>query len=149
MRIWHIALIIGLAGQSVIGRAQARQAAPARNTRQLMGLSSQEAASLIAKVKNAQRRLEAGKFEPFELLAGSIASYDEARISPREIFLKVPFERVWSIERVRNDNELWQPYRLAYAPDGLGKSYWEIEVVLGIDGDIQRVSMTYKPPAPF
>lgn len=149
MRIWHIALIIGLAGQSAIGGAQARQAAPAPSTRQLTGLSPQDAVSLIAKLEEAQRNLEAGKFESFELLAGSIASYDEAKVSPRDVFLKVPFKSVWSVERVRSDNELWQPYRLAYAPDGLGKRYWEIEVVLGIDGDIQRVSMTNKPPAPF
>lgn len=100
-------------------------------------------------MEEAQRNLKAGKFESFELLAGSIASYDEAKFLPRDVFLKVPFKSVWTVERVRSDNELWQPYRLAYAPDGLGKRYWEIEVVLGIDGNIQRVAMTNKPPAPF
>ncbi len=40
-------------------------------------------------------------------------------------------------------------YSLAYSPNGLGQLYWEIEVALGFNGDIERVLMTYKPPAPF
>jgi hypothetical protein len=32
---------------------------------------------------------------------------------------------------------------------GLGQLYWDIEVVLGFDGNIERVLMIYKPPAPF
>ena len=93
--------------------------------------------------------MKAGKFESFELLAGSIASYEKSKVPPREAFLQVSFTSVWNVERVRSDNKLWQPYRLAYAPEGLGKRYWDIEVVLGISGNIERVSMTYKPPAPF
>lgn len=149
MRIWHIAFLIGLAGQSAVGEARATQAVSVATTLQLNGLSPQEATNLIAKLENAQRRLKAGKFESFELLAGSIASYEKSKVSPRDAFLQVPFKSVWNVERVRSDNELWQPYRLAYAPEGLGKRYWDIEVVLGINGNIERVSMTYKPPAPF
>lgn len=59
------------------------------------------------------------------------------------------FQKVWNIEPVRTDNPLWQPYRLAYAPNGLGQLYWDIEVVLGINGNIERLLMIYKPPAPF
>lgn len=70
-------------------------------------------------------------------------------VSPREAFLQVPFKKVWNIERGRTDNSLWQPYRLSYAPNGLGQLYWDIEVVLGFYGDIERVLMIYKPPAPF
>lgn len=149
MRIWHIAFIIGLAGQSAVGEARATQAVSAPTTLQLNGLSPQEATDLIAKLENAQRRLKAGKFESFELLAGSIASYEKSKVPPGEAFLQVSFTSVWNVERVRSDNKLWQPYRLAYAPEGLGKRYWDIEVVLGISGNIERVSMTYKPPAPF
>lgn len=149
MPIWHGAFIIGLAAQSAIGGARAQQAVSVPATRQLNGLSSQEANDLIAKLEDAQRILKAGKFQSFELLAGSIASYQKTEVSPRDAFLQVPFKSVWNVERVRSDNKLWQPYRLAYAPDGLGKLYWDIEVVLGINGDIERVSMTYKPPAPF
>ena len=82
-------------------------------------------------------------------MAGSIASYEMTKSSPRDVFPQVPFKEVWDIERVRTDNRLWQPYRLAYSPEGLGQTYWDIEVVLGFSGDIQRVLMTYKPPAPF
>ena len=149
MRTWHIAFIIGLAGQSAIGGAQTKQAVSVSSTRQLNGLSSQEATDLIAKLEDAQRHLKAGKFEYFELLAGSISSYEKTKVSPRDAFLQVPFKSVWNIEKVRSDNKLWQPYRLTYAPDGLGKLYWDIEVVLDINGNIQRVLMTYKPPAPF
>jgi len=149
MRIWDIVFIIGLVGQPSIGGAQAKQAVSVPTTRQLSGLSPQDASDLIAKLEDAQRRLKAGKFQPFELLAGSIASYDKTKVSPRDAFLQASFSSVWKVERVRSDNELWQPYRLSYAPDGLGKLYWDIEVMLGIDGNIDRVSMTYKPPAPF
>ena len=149
MRIWHVAFTIGLAGQSAIGGAQATRAVSVPVARQLRGLSSQEATDLIAKLEDAQRGLKVGEFQSFELLAGSIASYDKTKVSPRDAFLQIPFSRVWEVERVRRDNELWQPYKLAYAPDGLGKLYWDIEVVLGFEGDITRVTMTYKPPAPF
>jgi hypothetical protein len=115
----------------------------------LNGLSPHEATDLIAKLEDAQQRLEAGEFESFELLAGSIASYGKTKVSPRDAFLHVPFKSVWNIERVRSDNQLWQSYRLAYSPEGLGKRYWDIEVVLGINGDIERVSMIYKPPVRF
>jgi hypothetical protein len=148
MRIWQIAFTIGLAGQSAISETQAWRVVPVPTTRQLNGLSSQDATDLIAKLEIAQRQLRAGKFQSFELLSGSIASYDKTKVSPREAFLQVPFRSVWEVERVRTDNELWQPYRLAYAPDGLGKLYWDIEVVLGLEGQIERVSMTYKSPAP-
>ena len=67
--------------------------------------------------------------------------------SPRDVFLKTPFQKVWNLERVPNEYRL--TYLLAYSPDGPGQLYWEIEVALGSDGDVERVQMTYKPPAPF
>lgn len=148
MRIWHIALLMGLGAQSAVGEARSTQAVAVPTTRQLDGLGPQDATGLIVKLEDAQRRLKAGTFASFELLAGSVASYDETRISPRDAFLRVPFKSVWRVERLRSDNELWQPYRLAYAPEGLGHRYWDIEVVLGVNGDIERISMIYKPPAP-
>ena len=118
-------------------------------TRQLRGLSAEDATALITKLEDAQHRLKAGEFQSFELLAGSVASYDMTKSSPRDVFLKVPFREVWEIERVRTDNRLWQPYRLAYSPNGLGHTYWTIEVVLGSKGNIERILMIYRPPAPF
>lgn len=137
-------LVLGLSVQSAVGWA-----VPAPTARQLRGLGAEDATLLIAKLEEAQRRLRAGEFQPFELLAGSIASYDETNIPPRAAFLQVPFDKVWDIERVHTDNPLWQPYRLAYAPAGLGQLYWDIEAVLGVNGNIERVTMIYKPPAPF
>jgi len=149
MGILQIAFIVGLGGQSVSGGAQTTPGVPVPIERQLSGVTPREATDLIAKLEDAQRLLRAGKFQSFELLAGSIASYDKTKVSPREAFLQVPFKSVWNVERVRSDNKLAQPYRLAYAPDGLGKLYWDIEVVLDINNNIDRVSMTYRPPAPF
>jgi hypothetical protein len=148
MRIWNVAFTVALVGQSTIGGAQVKQSVSAPAIRQLDGLSSQDAADLIAKLEDAQRRLKAGEFQSFELLAGSIASYDKTKVSPRNAFLGVAFSSVWEVKRVRADNELWQPYKLAYAPDGLGKRYWDIEIMLSFEGKIERVTMT-KPPASF
>lgn len=149
MHGWSIFFLMGLSVQSASGGAQITGTAPVRATRQLSGLTAQEATALIAKLEDAQSRVRAGQFQPFELFAGSIASYDETQVTPREAFLKVPFREVWNIERVRTDNPLWQPYRLAYAPNGLGQLYWDIEVVLGHSGNIERVLIIYKNPAPF
>ncbi len=149
MSIWHALVVAGLSVQSANGWAESGSIQPISNARQLNGLSTDEAGALIAKLEDAQRRLRIGEFQRFELLAGSIASYDMINVSPREAFLQVVFEEVWIIERVRTANPLWQPYRLAYAPNGLGQLYWDIEVVLSVDDSIERVVMTYKPPAPF
>ena len=149
MRTSHVLLVASLMVHCATGRAEQPGPVPVPASQQLRGLGAEDATALIAKLEAAQRGLRAGEFQAFELLAGSIASYDATTISPREAFLQVPFEKVWAIERVRTDNRLWQPYRLAYAPDGLGQLYWDIEVVLGINGNIERVLMNYKPPAPF
>jgi hypothetical protein len=149
MRLWRLAVIAGLLVHGAAASAAPADFRPVPTTRQLRGLTSEEATTLLGKLEDAQRRLKAGEPQYFELLAGSIASYDMIKSSPRDVFLQVPFNQVWNIERVRTDNRLWQPYRLAYSPNGLGRIYWEIEVALGFNGDIQRVLMTYKPPAPF
>ena len=149
MHGWYVFLFMGLSVQSAVGGAEITATVPVPAKRQLSGLTAEEAIALLAKLEDAQRRLKAGQFQPFELLAGSIASYDETKVTPREAFLKVPFQQVWNIERVGTDNPGWQPYKLAYAPNGLGQLYWDIEVVLGFDGNIERVLMVYKPPAPF
>ena len=148
MRSWYVLLLVCLSVHPAAGWAEAR-GAPVPAARQLSGLGAEEAAALLAKLEEAQRRLKAGEFQSFQLLAGSLASYDMTKTSPRDAFLGVPFEKVWNIERVRTSNRLWQPYRLSYAPDGLGEPYWEIEAVLGSAGNIERVLMVYKPPAPF
>jgi hypothetical protein len=148
MRKWQILFAAGILAQSSLGLAQG-SSIPTPSKQQLTGLSTSEAASLIAKLEDAQRRIKTGNFENFELLSGSVASYKETNIPPRDAFLQVPFGKVWSIERKQSGNPLWQPYRLSYAPDGLGRPYWDIEVALGSNGAIERVLMLYKAPAPF
>lgn len=119
-----------------------------RAERQHIGLSRGEAAALLAKLEDAQRRLNAGEFQAFALLAGSVASYPQATQSPRTVFLEVPFQNVWNIERIKSGDRFLRTFRLAYAPQGLGKPYWDIEVVLGGNDAIERVQMFYRPPAP-
>ena len=143
----HIVIAIALSLHGATACAHTTTA-PAPATRQLRGLGAEEAAALLARAEDAQRRLRAGEFQPFELLAGAVASSEMTRVSPRDAFLEVRFDQVWDIEKRVTDNPLWQPYRLAYAPDGLGRLYWDIEIVLGINGDIERVLMVYKAPAP-
>jgi hypothetical protein len=134
---------------SAVSSAEPTPPVPVPAERQLRGLTADEAATLIAKLEDAQRQLRAGKFQAFELIVGSIASYPATEVSLRDSFLQVQFGKALVIERVHTSNRLWQPYKLAYWPRGLGQLYWDIEVVLGIYGNIERVRMVYKPPAPF
>lgn len=142
-------IFLCLALQPAIISAQRVGTVAVPPTQQLRGLNAGEASALVAKLSEAQIKLRAGEFQSFELISGSIAGYDMVKVSPRDAFLQVSFQQVWQIERVPTDNRLWQPFKLAYAPDGLGQLYWDIEVVLGASGQLERVTMIYKPPAPF
>jgi len=144
-----VLLAIGSALHPGLSPAVTSGTQPIPKARQLEGLSPEEATTLLAELEKAQRRLRTGEFQTFELLAGSVASYEATKISPRKAFLSVPFQKVWKIDRVRVDDSLWQPYRFAYAPNGLGQIYWDIEVMLNSAGEIERVTMIYKPPPPF
>ena len=150
MRIAGALLAALLTLQPSLACAEATAFVPPPARRQLLGVSAEEAEALIGKLQDAQRRLKAGDNQLFfELVAGSLASYDMTKVSAREAFLQVQFDKVWNIERVPTDNRHWQPYKLSYAPNGLGQLYWEIEAVLGFEGKIERVAMIYKPPAPL
>jgi hypothetical protein len=123
---------------------------------QVRDLSCSEAADLIDKLNQVRTDLEAGKQLYFELLSGGLASSPFTKISPREVFMKMPFEKARIIERVRTENRLWQPYKLSYAtgsrgigPMGSVEFGWDMEVVLGFTGRIERVQMVAKPPPPF
>ncbi len=122
---------------------------------QVRDLTCSEAADLIMLLKQAQAQLGSGKLMYLELLSGGFASSPMARLSPREVFTKMRFEEAEVIERVRTENRSWQPYKLSYAsgsksigPMGLVEFYWDVEVVLGFTGRIERVQLTAKPPPP-
>ncbi len=154
MPIWQIisTLPLTLAFLGVPAMAQIaapRSAAPVPAKVQLLGLNADEAMSLVAILQDAQRQPRAEKFQYFALFSGATASYGATRMSPRDAFLRLPFDRVWRIERIRHDNRALQTHRLAYAPNGLGQLYWDIEVMSGLEGRIERVVMTYKAPPPF
>jgi hypothetical protein len=142
-------LLLCLTAQPGTSSPQTSGTLPPPPAQQVRGLSTEEAEDLLAKVEEAQRRLRSGETQSFELFAGSMASHPMANVSPRDAFLGIPFQKVWNIERLPSDNRLWQPYRLFYAPNALGQPFWEIEIVLGFNGDLERVLMNYKPPAPF
>lgn len=116
---------------------------------QLRGLTAEDAAALIAKVADAQSKLKNNEQVVFELLSGAPASYPMTRTPPRDAFLGLPLAKILSVERKTSANKLWQPYRIIVLPEGPGKLLWNVEVVLGINGQIQRIAMLYRPPAPF
>ncbi len=145
-------LTLAFPGMPATAQTSAPRAAvplPVPAKMQLLGLSADEAMSLMAILQAAQQQLRAGKFQHFALFSGATASYTETRMSPRDAFLRLPFDRVWRIERLRHENRALQTHRLAYAPNGLGQLYWDIEVMSGLEGRLERVVMTYKAPAPF
>ncbi|WP_336987388.1 hypothetical protein [Altererythrobacter aquiaggeris] len=117
--------------------------------RQLEGVTAEEAASIITTLEKGQKALRAGEFQRFTLLAGSVASYEATNIPAREAFLSIPFNEVWRISRAEAETIAWQPFRLSYAPDGLGQRYWDIEVVVGSNGGLELVTLNYKVPPPF
>tara|TARA_R110000824_G_scaffold55506_6_gene152867 strand:+ start:1393 stop:1842 length:450 start_codon:yes stop_codon:yes gene_type:complete len=149
MKLGNALLLASFLAQNTSAIANSPSPIPVPVERQLIGLTVEEAESLISKLEIAQERLRAGEFQSFELLAGSVASYDQTKISPRDAFLSIPFQEVWDIRRVATDSSLRQPFRLSYAPNGLGQLYWDIEVAVGFSGHIESVKMTYKVPAPF
>ena len=116
---------------------------------QLRGLTANEAAKLTEKVADAQFKLKNDEQVVFDLLCGAPASYPMTRVAPRDAFLDLPLTKIFSIERKISDNKLWQPYRIIILPDGPGRLLWDVEVVLGINGEIERIEMLYRPPASF
>lgn len=142
-------LILSLLLQTAGGATEPVATMPVPARRQLEGLTAEQATELIAKLTVAQRRVRAGEFQPFELLAGATASSETTKRSPRDIFLEIAFDKVWQVRRDPASDRYRQVYRLAYAPDGLGKLYWDIDVAIGAEGDIERVTMIFRPPPPF
>ena len=103
MRLWRLAILAILSVHCAVASASPGDVRAVPAKRQLQGLSVKEAAALLAKLEDAQRLLKAGEFQSFELLAGSIASYDMTKSSPRDEFLRVPFQKVWEIKRVPDE----------------------------------------------
>lgn len=135
--------------QCGVGRAQETNALAVSTARQLLGVTTEKAGALVVALEDAQQRLRSGDGASFELVAGPTASHEMANVSPRDAFLRVSFEKVWRIERVPTESPHRQSYRLTYAPDGLGRLYWDIYVVLDVNGAIQLVRMLYEPPPAF
>ena len=135
-----------LLAPTALAQPAASQAAPQI---QLRGLTDDEAKVLIAKVADAQAKVKRKDPVTFELLSGAPASYPMTRVAPRDAFLRLPLAKIFSVERKATDNKLWQPYRIIVVPDGPGKLLWDVEVVLGFNGQIERIEMLYRPPAPF
>ncbi len=146
-------LIVALYSLSAVLAASAAHAegvprVPVPAERQLSGVLRDEADAIIAQLKDAQQSLQEGKFESFALRSDSLASYEQSTISPREAFLQVPFHEVWKVDRLTSTGA-GSTYRLAYAPEGLGQRYWNIEVRLGANEMLEEVTLTYIAPAPF
>jgi hypothetical protein len=150
MLFWRMILLATLCSPAgAAANAAPPTKAPAARALHLKGLTSDEAGALIESLTALQRRLRRGDKLLFELLSGAPAASPMARLSPREAFLRMPFDTAFIIERVPTDNRSWQPFKLAIAPNGPGQPIWDIEVVVEADGRVERVQMVYKAPAPF
>jgi hypothetical protein len=115
---------------------------------QLRGrLTQADADKVIAAVKDGQAKLRRGESVVFELLSGAPASYDEARITPRDVFLALSFDTPFSIENRSTGNKLWQPYR--FELKGERSLVWQVDVVLGFYDNLERVEILARPPHPF
>lgn len=63
--------------------------------------SCAEATALIEQLKDAQSKLRAGEKLTFELFSGAPALDPMTKVSPRDAFLKMPFETAFIIKRVQ------------------------------------------------
>jgi hypothetical protein len=122
---------------------------PSLSNAQAQFLSCTEAVALIEQLKDAQSKVRAGQKIYFELFSGAPALDPMTKVSPRNAFLNMPFEKAFIIRRVETGNRLWQPYKIAVRPTGPGGSIWDIEAVRGFSGEIQQVQLRYGPPPPF
>ena len=112
------------------------------------GIERAEAQALIERLAAGQRSLSDGTAY-FDLLSGAPASYSTNEISPRDAFLALDWSDVRFVKRFETGNRFQKGYRLSVMPEGLGQLFWEVTVILGAEGDLERVEMYYRPPAPF
>lgn len=148
MNRWRLSFALGLALYATTPSARSHEPAMVTTGLFLAGLTQEDAISLIARLRDAQGKLRADEFQAFELTSGSIASYEMTKISPRDAFLLLPFESAWKIERISTKKGPHPTYRLFISPQGLGQLYWRVDVSLGFSGSIERIAMSYRPPAP-
>ena len=85
----------------------------------------------------------------FGLLSGAPAAYPQARLSPREAFLKADFDRPFDIRKPASEKRLWVVHQITLLREGPGRILCDAEVVLGINGQMERVTLFYHPPHPF
>jgi hypothetical protein len=149
MLLWRaMVMIVFAVPLASVATAQSVAEGGATVHARLRGLSSAEAEVLIAKLRELQSRLRGGEAVFFQLLSGAPASYPMTTVSPRDAFLGLTFDDIESIERMQTGNRLWQPFKLVLTPNGPGRLFWDVEVVLGFYGQVERVEMMYRPPAP-
>jgi len=143
---------------SLVLALAASTAAPAAQTTCLSlseceNLEPAERLALLERLQEAQQALRTGKWVPFTLMLGAMASNEMTAVAPREAFLRVDFAKAASFKRVKTTNKLWRPHLLTYSdgsqsigPMGRVPFSWDIEVITGSSGNIERVSMLYRPP---
>lgn len=113
-------------------------------------LTCSDAAVLVSRLKEVQTRLKNGENSYFDLLSGAPASDPMTRVSPREAFLNVSFDKAFIVERVGPPDNLSQRYRFAYRPDKAKPMIWDIEVLFLFKNErLGRVQMRYGSPPPF
>ncbi|HYC98088.1 hypothetical protein [Brevundimonas sp.] len=141
--------VIGLALSGSPASAQTVPQPVTYASTQPLALTAEEKADLIAKIQEAQTDLRSGARLYFQLLSGAPAAYPMTAMSPRDAFLNASFDQPASMLRQPTDNPSWRPYRLTLTPNGVGNLLWDVEVVLGFNGQIERIEMFYRYPPPF
>jgi hypothetical protein len=143
-----LAALLALSLTAPAGAQRTLQAFPKEP--QLQRLSRDEANAVINKLEQAQEkvRLRAPLPVNFELLSGSWANHPMAELPPRDAFLQLKMDTIFSIER-RSSDSLWPLFRMSFMPEGPGKRYWEVDVLIAPTGQIERVAMVFKNPAPY
>lgn len=142
LRAVGVGIVVGAASIPFHAGAQTATAIQLRGD-----LTPTDAARIVAVVKAAQEKLRRGENVYFELLSGAPASYEQTKIAPRDVFLALSFETPFSIENRSTGNRPWQPYRFEIT--GERSLVWQVDVVLGISGNLERVEILARPPHPF
>ena len=151
MRILALALPAALAALSPLAAQPGGLEAEARfpDRPQLVGIGEDDAAHLVAELKEAQAALASGGTPSFALLSGAPSYYDAARISPRDAFLALDWGKTLTIAAMKPERPSWAGYRLSVMPDGLGRLFWDVRVWRNGSGNLERIELFYGPPPPF
>lgn len=104
---------------------------------------------VLEKIYQAQKNIKSGKFEGFKISLSSIVSYKESKVSPRSAFLGISPKGIIKVDRVFNKNSPGKHYRIKYSENIRNNTSWDIDVIMNTNSQIEKVDISFMPPAPF